>query len=360
MRSPYALALTLSLLPLAFAAGACSLIDLPEATDPIEGAGGSGGDGGGEEPAACETVTDCLETGTDCILRDCVDGACVYSAAADFVPISNQAVGDCVQVVCDGEGGEKKVNVEDPFDDGKECTVDSCASGVTKNESVEGSSCATGVCNLTGNCVECVVEGDCTDTNAPLCQGGACVPPSCANSMKDNGETGVDCGGPCAPCPENEECLVGADCQSGVCDDTLHCAAPTCFDGVLNGLESDEDCGGMSCLGCEAGEICNAPADCESIVCVQGLCKAASCTDGVQNGSETDVDCGGGTCSPCSTGKSCKLTTDCASKVCETNICQAPTCSDGVKNGSEAGIDCGGSCPACSGGGKQPPVRRAP
>lgn len=78
---------------------------------------------------------------------------------------------------------------------------------------------------------------------------------SCSDGEQNQGELGIDCGGPCEAC---------------------NVAAPTCTDGLQNGGESGVDCGG------------NCPP-----------CSTASCTDGVQNGTETGVDCGG-SCPPCS------------------------------------------------------------
>jgi hypothetical protein len=354
MRPVHAFALIVTLAPLGLAAGACTLIDLPDATDTSGlGVGGNGGGGGAEGADECTTADDCLDPGTDCIVRQCVDGECVYEPADDFVPVSNQAVGDCSQVVCNGEGGEKKVDIEDPFDDGKECTADLCEEGTPTHESSAGNPCSGGVCTSAGVCVECIGASDCADApnNASECQNGKCVPPTCTDGQQNSDETDVDCGGPCAPCEDGEGCLVGTDCESLVCDDaTFTCSVPNCDDGVANGDESDQDCGGSTCNGCAADAACGAPGDCESLVCVGAICQAPTCGDGVANGLETDIDCGGEDCGPCPKGKACKLPSDCASHVCEGNICQAPSCSDGVKNGTEKGIDCGGPCVPCKTG----------
>ena len=48
---------------------------------------------------------------------------------------------------------------------------------------------------------------------------------ACADGMQNNGETGIDCGGNCAPCP-------------------------TCSDGIQNGDETAIDCGGPDCAAC--------------------------------------------------------------------------------------------------------------
>lgn len=94
--------------------------------------------------------------------------------------------------------------------------------------------------------------------------------PTCSDGVKNGLETGIDCGGQCGACP-------------------------ACSDGIQNGLETGIDCG----------------ATCANV--------CPTCFDGVQNQGETGIDCGG-SCSSC------------------------PTCSDGIQNGNEAGVDCGLVC----------------
>ena len=141
-------------------------------------------------------------------------------------------------------------------------------------------------------------------------------------------------------------CGAATDCRSGVCSNDI-CQAPACDDGVLNGEESDIDCGGSTCAGCSAGDRCGQADDCNSLVCTDNQCQAPRCDDQVQNGQETDRDCGG-PCTDCTAGQGCSQNTDCDSDVCSDAICQAPSCEDGVLNGEEFGIDCGGECPSCS------------
>lgn len=78
---------------------------------------------------------------------------------------------------------------------------------------------------------------------------------TCTDGEQNQGELGIDCGGPCDACGQ----------------------VATCTDGIQNGGETGIDCGG-SC-----------PNPCST---------APTCTDGVQNGTETGVDCGG-TCPAC-------------------------------------------------------------
>ncbi|MEJ7733758.1 MAG: hypothetical protein WKG00_31755, partial [Polyangiaceae bacterium] len=47
------------------------------------------------------------------------------------------------------------------------------------------------------------------------------------------------------------------------------------------------------------------------------------CSDRLLNGSETDVDCGGGTCSPCVHGKICTTDDDCVIGICTGAKCGA-------------------------------------
>jgi len=74
----------------------------------------------------------------------------------------------------------------------------------------------------------------------------------------------------------------------------------SCSDGIMNGNETEIDCGGPDCPACP------------------------TCDDGMMNGDEEGVDCGGPDCPVC------------------------PTCDDGIMNGDEDDVDCGGSfCADC-------------
>jgi|GEM_PF-2277232 len=80
--------------------------------------------------------------------------------------------------------------------------------------------------------------------------------PSCTDGIQNQGEAGIDCGGPCPTA----------------------CPTATCSDGVQNQGEDGIDCGGP----------CPTP------------CTTATCSDGIQNQGETEIDCGG-PCLPCTT-----------------------------------------------------------
>ena len=91
--------------------------------------------------------------------------------------------------------------------------------------------------------------------------------PTCNDLVKNQNETGVDCGGPCQPCPTcsdgiQNQAEIGVDC-GGPCRPCL-----TCSDGTRNQGEEGIDCGGP-CLPCP------------------------TCYDGLRNQGEEGADCGG-------------------------------------------------------------------
>ncbi|HEY6005022.1 MAG TPA: VCBS repeat-containing protein [Anaeromyxobacter sp.] len=100
---------------------------------------------------------------------------------------------------------------------------------------------------------------------------------------------------------------------------------PRCDDAILNGHETDVDCGGTCPARCALGRGCGSAADCKSGNCVSGMCVPMPCVNGVQDGAETDVDCGGGTCRKCSGGRHCLSGSDCFDGKCDpgTSTCSS-------------------------------------
>lgn len=73
----------------------------------------------------------------------------------------------------------------------------------------------------------------------------------CQDGIKNNDESGIDCGGPClGACPE-QPCSGNADCASGKCSKG-ECLKPTCSDKILNGRERTLDVCPKS-SGCDEG-----------------------------------------------------------------------------------------------------------
>jgi MYXO-CTERM domain-containing protein len=138
----------------------------------------------------------------------------------------------------------------------------------------------------------------------------------------------------------------------------------TCSDKVMNGSETDTDCGGTCSAKCGSGKGCSADSDCATGLTCQphhedGLnwkecaaAKPAPTPDPCGNG----MDCGG-SCTKCADGHACKISADCsASSSCEaiypgssTYLCKtAPAAFDCSKcsNGCNASKTACASAPA--------------
>lgn len=187
---------------------------------------------------------------------------------------------------------------------------------------------------------------------------GGGTPPTCDDGVQNGNETGVDCGGSCAPCStgctENEVTITfvfdnypeetswtltsgnttvasGGTYGNQAAGSTLvitECLAAGCYDFTINDAYGDGICcsygngsytitsdgvtlaSGGAFATSETKEICieGAPAvpGCTDVNAHNydpnateddGSCE--TCSDGVQNGDETGVDCGGAKCEPC-------------------------------------------------------------
>lgn len=249
------------------------------------GMGGTGGMGGaGGMPPTCTVPQDCPMAVTPACRTNtqCVDGYCLWVDLPEGTPVPGvaQTYGDCITNACDGFGrsNENFTDAKDKYDWGNDCYADTC--GLTPIASDTSTICQTswgplGHCNGNFKCIACAGDGEC---NGDFCVSGKCVPMHCKNSMPDaaNGETGVDCGGPCAPCPAGGACNASTDCeQDGECLN-MKCQAPDCGDFIKNGDETDVDCGGtcvpMKMKTCLTGKKCLLPTDCTSGSCVKGSC----------------------------------------------------------------------------------------
>ena len=199
------------------------------------------------------------------------------------------------------------------------------------------------------------------------CDGGGSTP-TCDDGVQNGDETGVDCGGSCAPCQtactENEvnvsitfdnypeetawtlKNASGATVASGSYSSAnpdgstvneTYCLPDGCYDFEITDSYGDGICCsyGNGSYSVTSGSTTLASGGSFTSSDTTNFClggaPAPTCDDGIQNGNETGVDCGGPDCTPCVT---------------------PPTCDDGIQNGDETGVDCGGSaCAPCSTGG---------
>ena len=287
--------------------------------------------------------------GTDCLSGECLpDSTCSASGCEDGEQNQDETGVDCGGMLCRAcAGGEGCLRTEDCMSsicDAGTCTASTCMDR-TLNQEETSTDCGGPNCDGCPDMFSCLIDTDCSGMR---CVSGACV--SCMDGVQTAEETDVDCGGGlCDTCDDREMCIVGTDCTGGTCETGL---CVSCMDGVQNQDESDADCGGTLCGGCGTGGACGVAADCTSNICdgPTGTCNAPGCGDGVLNGAETDLDCGGGSCLACMDGLTCTGAADCQSGVCTGGVCQVPTCTDGARNGGETDTDCGGpdACPRCA------------
>ncbi|CAF1117654.1 unnamed protein product [Adineta ricciae] len=313
---------------------------------------------------------------------DCGGSCAVQKKCADLKRCLNSY--DCISSVC-------TVNL---------CQVPTCNDGVTNGNETDAD--CGGPCLPVKQCHDGLRCSNASDCVSSVCTSGFCQVSTCNDGVRNGDETGIDCGGSCASqkkCADYIGCFNSLDCINGICTANL-CQVPTCNDGVMNGNETDVDCGGpcLPAKQCRDGLRCSNASDCVSSVCTSGFCQVPTCNDGVKNGDEIDIDCGGsclpgkqcvdgsrfakvssvtynvtnsnvytsvptcndhvkngdeidvdcgGSCLPakqCGDGLKCNNASDCISGVCISSVCQVPNCNDGVANGNETDIDCGGSC----------------
>jgi len=215
--------------------------------------------------------------------------------------------------------------------------------------------CGGGNCKACSDGLHCATGNDCS---SHVCNTATsrCAPATCANNMLDGTETDIDCGGGvCPACSAGHTCNANGDCASNACNTSTHtCVSGQCVDQHLDGGETDTDCGGLVCPTCAVGKMCILNGDCTSVACdfVTNRCVSGLCFDERVDGAETDTDCGGGTCATCAVGKRCRANTDCGSNACDalSLTCVASQCVDNRQDGVETDIDCGGlnACSRCS------------
>ncbi len=280
-------------------------------------------DGGGgtttTPPMCVDPAKDCPAPSGECKVAICDgDGKCAEENVKDGDDATTQSTGDCKKNVCQGGAVTAANDDTDPLDDNNLCTQDVCNNGSPESTPQSaGFTCmlngAAAVCDGAGVCVECNASADCKDPLEPFCSNKQCIPVTCDDNLLNGDETDVDCGGACNGCDTGKICSDGGDCYNKICGAGGTCDAPSCTDGVqnngmylMNNGETDVDCGGPCPTKCGPMKGCNGNGDCAGNECtgVGGTC-VPNCADSTKNNVETDVDCGGGTCNGCAVTKEC-------------------------------------------------------
>lgn len=163
---------------------------------------------------------------------------------------------------------------------------------------------------------------------------GTAATPTCSDGIQNGNETGVDCGGSCAPC-------------SSGCNDN-----EVTFTLVTDNYGSETT---WSVTG-SGGTVASGGPYANNTTITETFCLPDGCYDFTINDSYGDGICcqyGNGSYSLSGSGVSVSGGQFTSSET--TNFCvggsSGPTCNDGIQNGNETGVDCGGSCAPCGGGG---------
>ncbi|CAF1683878.1 unnamed protein product, partial [Adineta ricciae] len=235
---------------------------------------------------------------------DC-SGPCTTKCAVNQTCVTNA---DCANSNCHVSAGK--------------CEKLSCSDG-NQNQNETDIDCG-GVCGSTCKVNQtCSRNTDCANGNCHTAL-KTCQPLSCSDGNKNQNETDVDCGGVCTTkCTINQVCKLNTDCTNGNCYQSNHTCQPySCTDGNKNQGESDVDCGGPCTTKCAVNQTCVTNADCVNSNChvSAGKCEKLSCSDGNQNQNETDIDCGGVCGSTCKVNQTCSRNTDCVNGNCHTTL----------------------------------------
>lgn len=198
------------------------------------------------------SVADVYDDGNPCTADKCnADGSSSHvvtmSTTCNASPkmVCNDK-GECVQCASD-------LDCTTPL----KCDTGKCVPGTCKNSVKDvpetDIDCGGKDCKLCADLALCLLNSDCA---SGVCSGvptPKCRPPNCDDKVQNGNETDVDCGGiDCvmqgSPCIEAKKCRATTDCVSGVCMSGV-CQAPSCKDGVKNSMETGVDCGG-ACAPC--------------------------------------------------------------------------------------------------------------
>jgi hypothetical protein len=150
----------------------------------------------------------------------------------------------CDPAACPGEDGDCRSR---SCEEGR-CAFDNARAGTTCTDPANA---GAQLCDGLGNCVECLLAGDCPAAE-PVCARGECRLATCGDMLHNGAETDVDCGGAdCGGCADGATCLEAGDCTSGFCSSGAGGAGGAGGGGICAPCTSPADC--PSGQACDAG-----------------------------------------------------------------------------------------------------------
>ena len=248
------------------------------------GSGGAGGSGG----VVCVMPSDCPPTGNECLVAICSNGFCAQNAVAAGTPVGAQTAGDCKTNQCDGAGNVAAENNDADLPvDGDACTLDVCTSGAPSNPpAAVGAACPTGYCDAAGACVECVVASTCPGMDMD-CRVRSCINATCGTTDLPAGTAAMNqtqgdchltvCDGAGASTTTVDITDVPVDnntCTDNLCDAQGTPSNPNSASGAACNQN-----GGKVCNGSGACVECLVNADCASGICNASVCQASTVVD---------------------------------------------------------------------------------
>jgi hypothetical protein len=181
----------------------------------------------GNRPSTCDDgVIDALEIAIDC------GGPC---GLCDTQPCEADA--DCRYNVCE---------------DGR-CSHGTCNDGV-RNALEADVDCGSQACQQCETGAHCYELREGLDCKSHVCAAGVCAAPTCEDGRLNQTEGDTDCGGPCPKkCSVGAACLRSTDCENGSCllgQTGNRCQLSHCVNEVKDEGETGIDCGGPECARC--------------------------------------------------------------------------------------------------------------
>ena len=169
-----------------------------------------------------------------------------------------------------------------------------CKFGARTCTNNQWASCEDAVYPLASEICSDNLDNNCNGLTDENCQS----PSSCFDGIRNQGESGIDCGGPCPSCATCFDRIKNQN-ESGVDCGSPCSACPTCFDNIQNQNETEVDCGGP-CAACTLPEELDEDED--TLTAAQELILGTSSTnpdsdrDGMKDGEDALPLCPNKTC----------------------------------------------------------------
>ncbi|MCP4679599.1 MAG: hypothetical protein GY854_29725, partial [Deltaproteobacteria bacterium] len=253
---------------------------------------------------SCDPASGCQTSPVVCDDGNaCTADSCDPATGCEVTPIVCDDSNACTIDSCDTVLGCQAAPLD--CNDGNECTADTCdpLTGCANTPLIAGTACSAGMCDGTGACVQCLVDGDCDDGDAcnglETCSANVCVagtPLTC----DDGNECTVDSCDAVLGCVN--DATPGATCETwGTCNDLAQCvylgwctpgqSRPGIHDGdfVVDDLDTAGDLAQLEDKWCITGQLAIQDTTLTDLSALSGLQKVRGTLDLRRNNSLVDL-----------------------------------------------------------------------